>query len=162
MVHLWTQQETGRDTFNITSSVQVQTLCLYLSALLWRRPQVQSPRPVPTPIRPRERHHSLVVWLQAHKQPTLLRWDTQAGLHCICSTAWTDWLLNKSGDGQMGLASLRGVKRPKVGQQTQSVALRGINVAFPFTSWRLWERNGSVHPAVHQKRVKDKKYSSVL
>lgn len=68
---------------------------LILSAFLRWSSQVQSPGSVPATLCPRERLHSLVVWLQVHKQPALLWWHAQAGLHRVCPTTWTHWLLNK-------------------------------------------------------------------
>lgn len=69
---------------------------LYLSAFLRRSPQNQSPRTVPATLCPRERHHSLVVWLQVHEQPTLLRWHAQAGLHRICPATRANGLLKRT------------------------------------------------------------------
>lgn len=55
----------------------------FLSAFLWRRTQNQSSGPVPSTLLPRERLHSLVVRMQAHEQPALLRRYAQAGLHRV-------------------------------------------------------------------------------
>lgn len=97
MVHLWTQQETGKPPLTWSRFTPVHILCipwsrLHLSAFLRWSPQKQSPGPVPATVCPGERRHGLVVRLQVHKQPTLLWWHAQAGLHCIRPATWTNQL----------------------------------------------------------------------
>lgn len=78
---------------HILFTVTIVSSCF--PAVLRRSSQTQSPRPAPAPLRPRQRHHSLVVWLQAHEQPSILWWHAQTGLHRVCSPARTQYLLKR-------------------------------------------------------------------
>lgn len=97
--------DTARNRWNhlwlVSLLSEVHILCilwshLYFSASLRRIPQNQSPRLVAATLCPRERRHSLVVWLQVHKQPTLLWRHAQAGLHRVCPTTWANRLLKRT------------------------------------------------------------------